>query len=580
MNARNLIARQWRLSLCYLAAATAAIALTRFEGGIAQTWGATAFLLAALMRTAPRHWWAPVLACVLPPMIATGLLGPGWAAAPAFALINAGEAIAAALVLRHLQSGRETLGNLRWVGAFAAACVAGPLVMIPIVAVTLQLLGLDSRTATLHFVTGHSLGNLIFTPIALMVVGQQARTALLATLTTQKKAVTAVVMLSLGTSLLVFAQTTMLLLYLASLSAMVATFLLGRTGAAASIAILAVAGTIAKVVATGPFELTQLDASGQLLMFQVFLAATSLTVLPVAAALRAQKKMVGQLREKEARFRMLAEHSSDIIMHLGVRGEFRFVSPAIRQLSGHDPAQMIGCMSNEFVHPDDRAACAAEHRACFAQPGEIRRFRYRARVADGSWRWVEASARAMVDDEGRPDGVISMLRDITDSKTEQDQWQKAALTDRLTGLPNRRALEAAVGAHRSGKHCIALLDLDRFKQVNDTYGHDAGDAVLCGFGKLARRMVRASDTVARIGGEEFVILFEHSSIEQAYEVCDQMLRMLGRTMLTTPAGPLRITASGGVAVIGRGGLTAALKAADEAMYRAKKGGRDLLLLAA
>ncbi len=580
VTARTLIIRQWRLGLCYLAAASAAIALTRIEGGVAQLWGATAILLAALMRTAPRNWWAPVLACTVPAMIATGVLGLSWAAAPAFLLINGGEAVVAALVLRRLQVGRETLGSLRWVGAFTAACLAGPLAVAPMVGAAMWLLGHDPLTAVKYFVSGHALGNLIFTPLALLLIGRRARFEVKTILHKQRKTVGSVLALLLGTSALVFLQSEAPILYVASLSAMLATLLLGRVGAAVSIATLAICGTLAKVAGTGPLQLTDFDPSGKLLLFQVFLAATSLTILPVAAVMRTQKKMLVRMRESEARFRMLAEHSSDIILHLGVDGKFRFVSPAIQQLSGYSPASLIGTRSSAFVHPDDRGAVAVEHRACFAQPGETRRFRHRARVADGSWRWVEASARAFVDEDGNPEGVVSMLRDITESKAEQEQWQKAALTDRLTGLPNRRALETAVGGDTSGQHCIALLDLDRFKQVNDTYGHDVGDAVLSGFGEIARRMIRTNDTVARIGGEEFVILFEHSSIEQAYQVCERMRRVLGQTLLTTPAGPLRVTASGGVAVIGRGGLTAALKAADEALYRAKKGGRDQLLLAA
>ena len=104
--------------------------------------------------------------------------------------------------------------------------------------------------------------------------------------------------------------------------------------------------------------------------------------------------------------------------------------------------------------------------------------------------------------------------------------------------------------------------------------------MLAGFGEVARRLVRTYDTVVRLGGEEFVVLFEHTRLEQAYEITDRLRRIIGQTPLTTPAGPLRVTVSGGVTEVDRGGLEASLKAADEALYRAKKGGRDRLLLAA
>jgi diguanylate cyclase (GGDEF)-like protein len=178
----------------------------------------------------------------------------------------------------------------------------------------------------------------------------------------------------------------------------------------------------------------------------------------------------------------------------------------------------------------------------------------------------------------------SIARDISHRKAVEAQLLSAANSDMLTGLPNRRAFEELVERRsrlgRHGRDCVALLDLDRFKSVNDTYGHDSGDSVLRGFAEALRRLIRAQDTVARLGGEEFVILFEDTSLEQAYQVCDRMRRIIGQTPLATPAGPLRVTVSGGVAVIGSDGLPSALKAADAALYRAKKGGRDQLLLAA
>lgn len=104
--------------------------------------------------------------------------------------------------------------------------------------------------------------------------------------------------------------------------------------------------------------------------------------------------------------------------------------------------------------------------------------------------------------------------------------------------------------------------------------------MLKGVAEVLRRLVRTGDTVARLGAEEFVMLFEDTSLEQAYQVCDRMRRILSATPLATPAGPLRITVSSGVAVIGVTGLQPALKSADEALYRAKRGGRNQLLLAA
>jgi diguanylate cyclase (GGDEF)-like protein/PAS domain S-box-containing protein len=432
----------------------------------------------------------------------------------------------------------------------------------------------------IRFFSGHALGNLTVLPIALLLTGRSARKDTRRLLMRKRLDALIVLPLTIAVDTIVFVQSSWPILFLPVMFVVLATFRLGRTGAALSLAALALIGGALTCLGYGPINLLHASAAERILFFQWYLACTVLTIVPVAAELHRRATLLRRVRDSEARFRMLAEHSSDIILHLGRRGEFRFVSPAITRLSGHDPATLIGRRSGEFVHPDDHRLVWSEHRLCFEVPGTTRRYRHRAVLADGSLRWVEAHACAVLDEDGRPDGVISLLRDITESRQEQEQWRSAAMTDRLTGLPNRRSLELAVSRLNGGDHCLALLDLDRFKQVNDTYGHDAGDAVLTGFAEVAQRLVRTHDMVARLGGEEFVILFEHTQIDQAYQVCDRLRRILAQTPLVTPAGPLRITVSGGVAPIGRGGLEAGLKAADEALYRAKRGGRDQLLLAA
>ena len=157
----------------------------------------------------------------------------------------------------------------------------------------------------------------------------------------------------------------------------------------------------------------------------------------------------------------------------------------------------------------------------------------------------------------------------------------AAYTDALTGLPNRRAFLNLVEGRPGGEGgCIALLDIDHFKQVNDTHGHATGDEVLRVFGALARRIVRANDYVARIGGEEFVILFPATPIEAALQVCDRLRREISASPLAYGAGPVWVTVSGGLSELRTESVDDALKTADEALYRAKQDGRDRLAKAA
>jgi diguanylate cyclase (GGDEF)-like protein len=139
------------------------------------------------------------------------------------------------------------------------------------------------------------------------------------------------------------------------------------------------------------------------------------------------------------------------------------------------------------------------------------------------------------------------------------------MTDSLTGLPNRRSFTAAVDRRVSdwrenGHVCIAVFDIDRFKRVNDRYGHDAGDAVLRTFARVVRSVVRDGDSIARIGGEEFAILFPGTAVPQAMLICDRLRTEMARAVTVVNGEAIRVTISGGVSTLGRLGPDFALKA--------------------
>ena len=122
--------------------------------------------------------------------------------------------------------------------------------------------------------------------------------------------------------------------------------------------------------------------------------------------------------------------------------------------------------------------------------------------------------------------------------------------------------------------------MDHLKQVNDLHGHQAGDEVLQGFAAMMRGMLRAGDLPARVGGEEFVILFADTTPDQALQICDRLREQVAASPVPTSRWPIRITVSGGVAALDGRGIEAALKTADLALYKAKHCGRDQFRLAA
>jgi diguanylate cyclase (GGDEF)-like protein len=154
-----------------------------------------------------------------------------------------------------------------------------------------------------------------------------------------------------------------------------------------------------------------------------------------------------------------------------------------------------------------------------------------------------------------------------------------AMTDQLTGLLNRRALFDRFSQAPLAGAAVVLVDLDHFKSINDTHGHDAGDLVLRHFADLVRNLVRPEDSAARIGGEEFVLLLAASSSERARDVAER-LRMAFASRMTELAGiSVKATVSVGVALVDERGFEVALSEADAALYRAKDLGRDRVELA-
>ena len=174
---------------------------------------------------------------------------------------------------------------------------------------------------------------------------------------------------------------------------------------------------------------------------------------------------------------------------------------------------------------------------------------------------------------------------MAELRARLEEMERSSEKDALTGLPNRRAYEVAVDRRvtMSGgavRDCLAVLDIDHFKVINDSFGHAAGDEILRGFARVARGTLRDRDMVARIGGEEFAILFPDTSVEQAMLICDRLRTEIAHSSLYSGMTGVRVTVSGGVAPLGKAGLEQALQTADQALYRAKRDGRDRLAIAA
>jgi len=318
-----------------------------------------------------------------------------------------------------------------------------------------------------------------------------------------------------------------------------------------------------------------------------FAIAAAITLIVAAfavvliAGLARRERTRREAQRNEARFRATFDQARVGMAHVDLAGRFVKVNDALCAIAGHPRGELLGQHFAEFKFPEDRAAGERERERLLAD-GESRDFEVRYRHRGGGALWLAASVSLVRDPDGRPDYFVALIQDVTAARDAQERIRHQATHDLLTDLPNRalfldrlgHAIRAA--RRRDGRAALLFLDLDRFKQVNDTLGHAAGDALLREVAQRLAGAVRASDTAARVGGDEFaVVLSELAAASDATLVAGKILRAMAPPMYFD-GRELAITLSIGIAVfpVDGGDADALVRSADEAMFEAKHAGRN------
>jgi diguanylate cyclase (GGDEF)-like protein/PAS domain S-box-containing protein len=285
------------------------------------------------------------------------------------------------------------------------------------------------------------------------------------------------------------------------------------------------------------------------------------------------------LAASEARFRRLAETAPcAIVIYQGER--FSYVNEAALAISGYTREEFLRMSFWDVVHPDMRELVAERGRA--RQRGEDVPPSYEIKIVrkDGEERWLSFSA-GRIDFGGAP-AALGAAFDVTEKKRAEEQVRELAYHDTLTGLPNRRLFNdrlslAVAQARRKGERLAVLfLDLDGFKAVNDSLGHNLGDRLLKATAERIQASIRAVDSVARLGGDEFILLLPGiRGAEEAARVAEKVLAAI-RVPLSVEGHELFVTASMGLSLYPQDGADAEtlVKNADTAMYGAKAQGRN------
>ncbi|MEU4419322.1 diguanylate cyclase [Actinoplanes sp. NPDC024001] len=296
-------------------------------------------------------------------------------------------------------------------------------------------------------------------------------------------------------------------------------------------------------------------------------AITALVLGRQVAALRDNERLLGQIDEQSERFRALVQHTSDLTLVVDRESTVSYASPAAERVLGMPAAQLLGTSLFERTHPDDVPGVNALARQLAAHPGMGITTQVRWRHADGSYRWMDIVS---TDLRHNPSvrGVVLNARDATEARALHDELQRQATHDVLTGLGNRVLLHQRL-AEASGAVSMLLIDLDGFKEINDRYGHHAGDLVLRTVADRLTGLLGADEVAARLGGDEFAVLLPGTDVVGAATLADRIALVLAEPM-TIADLELTVGASIGVSAGEPGEGDGLLREADAAMYRRKK----------
>lgn len=310
--------------------------------------------------------------------------------------------------------------------------------------------------------------------------------------------------------------------------------------------------------------------------------------------LTARKEAEEALREQKEFFHLIAENIGDFIAVLDLEGKRLYNSPSYERFFG-DTIDLLGTDSFAEVHPDDQERVKRVFKET-VETGQGQSLEYRLVMADNSIREMESRGSVIRDSDGRVARVVVVAQDITKRKQMEAQLRQMAFQDSLTLLPNRRLLydrlqQTIAASARSGRYgAVMFLDLDNFKSLNDKHGHEVGDLLLLEAAGRLKSCVREMDTVARFGGDEFVVMINEleadkaESVAQAGSIAEKIRITLSDPYLLTikREGKAEKTithhcsASIGVALFINHDATQddILKQADAAMYQAKEAGRN------
>src|SRR5947207_9834325 len=353
----------------------------------------------------------------------------------------------------------------------------------------------------------------------------------------------------------------------------------GRVGLLLLYLSVAAAAVVAAIEEARPGDLDPVIFWTLLIVIVLVVIRQFLTLNDNLALNRALEANAAALTKGQEHFRSLVQNSSDVITLIGRDGAIRYQSASIERILGYREGQLIGKPFGDLVHPDDQTQVLRKIEEAINIVGPPIALECRLRRQDDSYCPAEVTITNLLELPAVR-GLVLNMRDVSERKALEEKLTHQAFHDSLTNLPNRAAFRihldhALQGGGSEGRVGVLFLDLDDFKTVNDTRGHEMGDQLLVAVGARIASTLRPGDTVARLGGDEFAVLLRNMEDEQiAYRVADRIPRQLAPPF-AIGGKELTMHASIGIAglVSGQEAADDLIRNADVAMYIAKSKGK-------
>ena len=263
-------------------------------------------------------------------------------------------------------------------------------------------------------------------------------------------------------------------------------------------------------------------------------------------------------------------------------GKFIYISPSCERITGYTPAEFYqdDALMEKIIHPEHLEKWL-HHQHDISRSGEHEALDFLITTKAGRQKWISHYCYTVYDENGKPLGIRSSNSDITIRKQAEEALEKAARLDPLTGLLNRRAFMARIKneearfSRSKRSFCLLMADIDHFKLINDTYGHDAGDYILKELSRLMTDALRLQDSIGRWGGEEFLIMLPETEMNGAGYVAEKLRTMIEKHRFSYHEHQLSITVSFGISSYADSmNINDCLKKADDNLYLAKRHGRN------